>query len=543
VTNAPLTTNQTTRRTIPLWFSELALLGVPLLAWFITASQLRFIDGDEGFYVYASKLVAAGELPYRDFFYPQMPLLPFLYGWWCELFGMNWNVARVLSGLAGAASGFLLYRYLLRTVPRSLALLGVVLFSTTSLTMIWTSVVKTMPFTTLGVLSALFLLPRSPTSSSWLRIVLAGVLIGLTVSLRLMVAPLVPLFGVFVLCSASSIPDAVRRGTLFSLGFLLGSLPWIIPAISAWDYFWYNNYGYHATRSQLSPFREVLQRQYIFLAIWGMTPSRELANLQLPLLHWTAAFYALYSLVKRLTPDRALATAFLIGALNLVPTPTYFQYFAVSCPFLIICLVHLIHRDLAPLVAAPLSQKFSLRVVAPALIALVWSFGFIPGALRDFERFTRTGKYDMGNRHPGNPSKNTLAATQGISRIISVLTVPGEQVAAVWPGHLFETHARVARGFENHFGWRAAQNLAPHLHPVFHVFRYDQLLARMQDRSVRLFVGNAAPNGGRIPIERMTALGFSVLKTFGPLAILVPAEERERYTAIFKAAYPELEIR
>jgi hypothetical protein len=38
------------------------------------------LNNDEGWYLYASKLVYQGALPYRDFAYPQMPLLPYIYG-------------------------------------------------------------------------------------------------------------------------------------------------------------------------------------------------------------------------------------------------------------------------------------------------------------------------------------------------------------------------------------------------------------------------------------------------------------------------------
>ena len=37
-------------------------------------------NSDEGWYLYASKLVFLGQVPYRDFAYTQMPLLPYIYG-------------------------------------------------------------------------------------------------------------------------------------------------------------------------------------------------------------------------------------------------------------------------------------------------------------------------------------------------------------------------------------------------------------------------------------------------------------------------------
>ena len=38
------------------------------------------LNADEGWYLYASRLVFKGQIPYRDFAYTQAPLLPYIYG-------------------------------------------------------------------------------------------------------------------------------------------------------------------------------------------------------------------------------------------------------------------------------------------------------------------------------------------------------------------------------------------------------------------------------------------------------------------------------
>src|SRR4051794_23533138 len=42
----------------------------------------RFIDGDEGFYLLASRLVLAHKKPYIDFLFEQAPLFPYVYALW-----------------------------------------------------------------------------------------------------------------------------------------------------------------------------------------------------------------------------------------------------------------------------------------------------------------------------------------------------------------------------------------------------------------------------------------------------------------------------
>ncbi|HEY8490506.1 MAG TPA: hypothetical protein VIO14_05895 [Dehalococcoidia bacterium] len=62
-------------------------------------------NADEGWYLYAGRLALRGELPYRDFAYTQMPLLPYVYGVPQALFGESVYLGRATSLLfsTGAA--------------------------------------------------------------------------------------------------------------------------------------------------------------------------------------------------------------------------------------------------------------------------------------------------------------------------------------------------------------------------------------------------------------------------------------------------------
>src|SRR5207237_5950249 len=104
------------RRALPV--AAQALVFGPLVAF-------RYLDGDEGVYAYASRLAVHGHVPYRDFFYEQMPLLPYVYGGWIGVFGESWYTIRSLSALLGIATGALLYLHVARrrgTVPALAAL-------------------------------------------------------------------------------------------------------------------------------------------------------------------------------------------------------------------------------------------------------------------------------------------------------------------------------------------------------------------------------------------------------------------------------------
>ncbi len=77
-----------------LWLFLLILTAYPLA---LTAfSQIRPLDGDEGYYAAAARLVTEGQTPYVDFFYPQMPLVPYAYAPFYKLVGSTLAKTRLL---------------------------------------------------------------------------------------------------------------------------------------------------------------------------------------------------------------------------------------------------------------------------------------------------------------------------------------------------------------------------------------------------------------------------------------------------------------
>jgi hypothetical protein len=64
------------------------------------------VNADEGWYLYASRLVYTGQLPYRDFAYTQTPLLPYVYGAVQTLFPSIY-LGRVTSVLFSTMAFFL----------------------------------------------------------------------------------------------------------------------------------------------------------------------------------------------------------------------------------------------------------------------------------------------------------------------------------------------------------------------------------------------------------------------------------------------------
>lgn len=82
------------------WF--LAAFGFVVLAF--AAVWLGALNQDEGWYLYAARLVSEGKTPYRDFFYTQAPVMPIVYAAFVSI----WNAfgllgARLLTLVFGMA--------------------------------------------------------------------------------------------------------------------------------------------------------------------------------------------------------------------------------------------------------------------------------------------------------------------------------------------------------------------------------------------------------------------------------------------------------
>jgi hypothetical protein len=72
-----------------LWWLRL-LVALGLAALLIPIGRVRLIDGDEGYYLQAARLVSEGKRIYTDFFYPQMPFGAHVYAAWFWLWGRGW---------------------------------------------------------------------------------------------------------------------------------------------------------------------------------------------------------------------------------------------------------------------------------------------------------------------------------------------------------------------------------------------------------------------------------------------------------------------
>lgn len=83
------------------------IVGTLVAVYALAALRLVFfgnVNHDEGYYLYAARLVYEGKVPYRDFPFFQAPLLPYVYGLPQALVGGSLLVGRLTSFVLGAAT-------------------------------------------------------------------------------------------------------------------------------------------------------------------------------------------------------------------------------------------------------------------------------------------------------------------------------------------------------------------------------------------------------------------------------------------------------
>lgn len=446
----------------------------------------RLVAGDEAFYTLAIRLVSEGKTPYRDFFYPQMPLLPYIYAGISSAFGKpDWQILRIIASLGAAATTYAVFWFLLSYTTWSIAAGSVVLLVTSPLFFPWAITIETYSLTApLLLISVLIteilrkqMLTREATPKDTSLTILAGLSLSIATQTRLYSVALLPILYLYT-------PHKLRIWYLLS--FTGGCIPAIGMFIADPHRFWFNNLGYHLLRAHGATLRQIKDKVAMLLILLGVTPSLKFVGLNTALLFWGGTIGAI-NLIQKI-PVIALASLALM-CISFVPTPTYFQYFSLVAPFwAIICGVQIFQ-----IIETPIGHRLLLRTIFPVCLALISLIGFST----NLDKYLHSGDGVMGIPKWSNPTDFTLKATEQVTQKINARFGPNDIIFTNWNGYLLNAQAKPLPGSENVFGIRTATRF-PKLSEKMHLSSHGKILHNLEK-------GNISGIVLRIQFERINA--------------------------------------
>jgi Dolichyl-phosphate-mannose-protein mannosyltransferase len=382
---------------------------------------------DEGWYLYASRLVYEGKIPYKDFPYFQMPLLPYVYGLPQLLFGPSLLVGRLTSfalSLITIGVGMHLAR---RIAGRTGALVFVGL-TVVSLPVIWCyTTVRTEPMVTPLVMLSLFFLVKERRNTS--DLVLAPSLLLWATATRLTLAP--AFITVLAFCLYQARKNRNQWDTILVATGLQVVLFVVVPLVLTQDRMVFN--------------------------VWTSQEFRggQFRELQLPLgslLRDKALFYSLFHTVYPLAAIAALAATIYLVALwrdgwrpslsNLSEHPTSSLAMLalaglVFLPHLAFSMIHMVYFTMAfalltlmasiTVVKAMANVPRAASIAVPSLMGGLLVIGGFSAA-RDFPGWIDTVNPSLNDySNVGSYLKSVLPADQQILTFDATLAIEADR--------------------------------------------------------------------------------------------------------------------
>jgi 4-amino-4-deoxy-L-arabinose transferase-like glycosyltransferase len=458
------------RRALRVHLGTMGLAGALAGAFLGWVAAVRVVDFDEGYYGLAARLVFEGRVLYRDLFYPQAPLFPYVYGGWMQAFGTSLYASRSLSVVCAALLSILVCRHAVERFGSAwLAALAVAALLADRSVLEWYATAKTYALSTLCLFAAYQLVDRPTSERTPRRWLFAGLLLGLAIEVRLLFAAVLPVFAVL----AWRLPDPCRRQSLtrWAAGLALAGLPALALAAIAPAQFAFDNIGWARFRSDDGFIGGLPQKAHVLSRVVGLPQYAGLVA--------AAAAAVSWRLCRGRLPPVACWLALSLAAASVLPTPTYAQYFCTTVPFLLFTAL-----ELVPLASEgsdrwqPLRRRGVLAGVTVAMLVSVLVGVRSAVALQRLS--TSRGPFD----------ELTMAAVHELADLLDAHTVPGERVLSFRPLYVFLSHTEPIAGFENDVAPVVAQIggfSAGEVHGLG-LIRNDEIEAMIASREVRIIV-------------------------------------------------------
>jgi len=370
-----------------------------LWPWIIIAVQLallvffafnRLVDADEGFYLSAAREVAQGRALYSDFFYPQMPYLPYIFSIFSGHGFATLFATRLASVLMGLLTTLLFYGIIRKlTTDKTVIIIALLLYVFSGLVISWHSVAKTFAWTDFFLLGAFYSLILFLQSDKIRYLAICGVSMALAVNTRLVLMPLIIIFFLPIIVNAGK--QWLKKSIAYFIPLLAATIPTLLFFFSDTKRFVFDNFGFHLMRNPGVEFPASFYQKFLQI-------GKLLTNPQTIILIVLAAGTYIYVRRLRKTSERkplfgslpaiAGVTALVITLTYLVPNPVLQQYFVQAVPFVLLATIGGI-EGFVLWARRPSSRAIPRNL--PGIVTAVYMLGIIPyfvifvGAVRDFD--------------------------------------------------------------------------------------------------------------------------------------------------------------
>jgi len=422
-------------RTAAALLSTLVMAGACL-----PVALFRLVDGDEGIFLAAVRLVGEGRALYHDFHFPQMPVVPYLYAAWMKLVGLGWYEGRLLSAVLAIGVGMLLHGHVASATRRPwLAFGATAALASSALFFAWFPAVKTYAAGGLFAFAAYVILEARPRR--WTPFVV-GLLLGMGASTRLYLGALAPVFAGAIGSRAPSRRAGWRQMGAFGAGLVLAFAPVAFMAAADVDTFLFNVVGYHGLRTAGGYLGDVTGR--VTPLRWALDPTgpEGATAFQFSLLALATLAVVAVTLRAQRRPPLSAAAAGVLMVVSLAPSPSYAQYFCLLVPFLVAHLAVGFERLPAGRARRGLGISLAVALVAQVAVAPI-----------EARRFLVTGWNVPGILGPSDVPNWRLPVVLAVGAAVdqAVPSDAGPSVMSFWPGYFVETRATIAPRFENPF--------------------------------------------------------------------------------------------
>ncbi len=237
--------------------NEICLLLMSIyIAFSIFYIFFGVMNNDEGWYLYASKLVYDGKIPYIDFSYTQPPLFPYIYGIPQHLFGPSLYVGRLTSLFFGVFTLMVTMKVAEKFGGKIGAIIALSLISFNPGVIYGLTVVKTYSLTAFLMVLSFYFLFCFPKIKNPAKSMLSILCMSLALGVRLSVLPAVFLLLLYILYTERKNIETIILS--IATGFIACGFLFIPFLVRNKDILIFNLVGYHIGRAEAMSMFDIL---------------------------------------------------------------------------------------------------------------------------------------------------------------------------------------------------------------------------------------------------------------------------------------------